>query len=50
MLLFESLSEALHAGYQVEDRTADGYLVRLRTPAGWARALVILRPAPRFHS
>jgi hypothetical protein len=39
---FTSLSEAIHAGFQVYDRTSDGYLVRTRTSAGWALALVTL--------
>ncbi len=37
---FPSLISALRAGYQVYDRTATGYLVRTRTPNGWAIALV----------
>ena len=40
LMVFTSISEALRAGYQVYDRTADGYLVRIRTAAGWAMALV----------
>ena len=40
LMVFKSLSEALNAGYQVYDRTADGYLVRVLTPRGWAMALV----------
>jgi Ca2+-binding EF-hand superfamily protein len=39
---FTSLSEAIRAGFQVYDRTSDGYLVRMRAPAGWALAVVTL--------
>jgi hypothetical protein len=41
--VFKSLADALRAGYQVYDRTSDGYLVRTRTSAGWAIALVSYR-------
>jgi hypothetical protein len=40
LLVFRSLPEALQAGFQVHDRTADGYVVRTRTANGWALALV----------
>ena len=43
LIVFKSLADALRAGYQVYDRTADGYLVRTRTAAGWAMALVSCR-------
>ncbi|MGH7736601.1 MAG: hypothetical protein ACREMP_01835 [Candidatus Tyrphobacter sp.] len=43
IMVFKSLAEALRAGYQVYDRTSDGYLVRTRTNAGWAIALVSYR-------
>lgn len=43
IMVFASLGEALRAGYQVYDRTSDGYLVRTRTTAGWAMALVSCR-------
>ena len=43
MLIFHSLVNALQQGYHVFDRTATGYLVRTRTPRGWALALVELR-------
>lgn len=42
MLVFHSLVEAINAGYEVYDRTPTGYLVRIRTSAGWALALVEL--------
>jgi len=35
---FRSIAEAIRAGYQVYDRTPDGYLVRTRTSNGWALA------------
>jgi len=41
ILVFKSVSEALRAGFQVYDRTSEGYLVRSRTSAGWAFALVV---------
>ncbi|HEY8314621.1 MAG TPA: hypothetical protein VIG51_10700 [Candidatus Baltobacteraceae bacterium] len=40
LIIFKSLAEALGAGYQVYDKTADGYVVRTRTSHGWAMALV----------
>ncbi|GAC1387942.1 MAG: hypothetical protein NVSMB31_01090 [Vulcanimicrobiaceae bacterium] len=43
VVVFKSLAAALHAGYQVYDRTADGYLVRVMTSRGWAMALVNCR-------
>lgn len=43
MLIFHTLTDAIKAGFQVYDRTASGYLVRTRTSAGWALALVELR-------
>lgn len=44
LLVFLSLAEAIRAGYQVYDRTSTGYVVRMRTPDGWALALVECRP------
>jgi hypothetical protein len=38
LLIFKSLTEALRAGFHVYDRTSDGYLMRTRTPKGWAFA------------
>ena len=43
MLVFHSVVEAIRAGFQVYDRTETGYLVRIKTNAGWALALVELR-------
>lgn len=40
IVVFPSLTAAIHAGYQVEQPTQTGYLVRTRTADGWARALV----------
>ncbi|GAC1651927.1 MAG: hypothetical protein NVS9B12_00790 [Vulcanimicrobiaceae bacterium] len=44
LLVFSSVSAALSAGYQVYDRTADGYIVRIQTRSGWAMALVNCKP------
>jgi hypothetical protein len=43
VMTFPSLSDAIRAGFQVFDRTSDGYLVRTRTSAGWALAIVRVR-------
>jgi hypothetical protein len=40
IMVFSSVSEALRAGFQVCDRTSNGYLVRTRTARGWALGLV----------
>jgi hypothetical protein len=40
LTVFTSLADALRAGFQIYDRTPDGYLVRTRTEQGWAMALV----------
>jgi hypothetical protein len=40
IVVFKGLAEALQAGYQIYGPTPTGYLVRIRTPAGWAFALV----------
>jgi hypothetical protein len=45
IVVFPSLVEALRNGFQVYDRTADGYVVRTRTSAGWAMALVRVKQA-----
>jgi len=37
---FPTLTAAINAGYHVYDRTPKGYLMRTRTSAGWALALV----------
>ena len=43
LLVFSSIAQALRAGFQVYDRTPDGYLVRVRTQGGWAMAIVRCR-------
>lgn len=43
LLVFKSLAEAIRAGFQVYDRTHDGYLMRTRTANGWALALAKYR-------
>lgn len=40
LVVFKSLADALRAGYQIYDRTDSGYLVRTKTAAGWAMAIV----------
>jgi hypothetical protein len=42
LLVFGNLKDAINAGYQVYERTGNGYLVRTRTNAGWALAIVHL--------
>ena len=37
---FPTLDAAINAGYHVYDRTPHGYVVRTRTLAGWALAVV----------
>lgn len=44
--LFDSIGAAVQAGYKVYEETADGTIVRARTPRGWMTALV-RRPAPK---
>ena len=41
--VFTSLEEALALGYEVYDKTANGYLVRILLGERWALALVDLR-------
>jgi|GEM_PF-405588 len=43
IMVFKTLADALRAGYHVYDRTDHGYLVRTRTAAGWAMAIVTCR-------
>lgn len=40
LIVFRSLEEAKEKGYHVYDRTPTGYLVRIKTDAGFALALV----------
>lgn len=41
LIIFKSLAEALRMGYQIYDKTPEGYLVRIKTDHGWAMALVV---------
>jgi hypothetical protein len=40
IMTFNSISSALRTRYQVYERTESGYLVRIKTQAGWALARV----------
>jgi hypothetical protein len=40
LIVFKTLSDAIRAGFELYDKTEYGYLVRLRTDAGWALAVV----------
>ena len=40
IIVFESLAQAIRAGFELYEQTATGYVVRMRTAAGWALALV----------
>lgn len=42
VVVFNSVREALAAGYHIYGKTEDGYLARLRTPAGWALAVILI--------
>lgn len=37
--VFNSLADAIRAGFELYDRTSYGYLVRTRTANGWALAI-----------
>lgn len=41
--VFRSLADAIHAGYQVYDRTETGFLVRTRVNETWRLAIVDCR-------
>jgi hypothetical protein len=43
LTIFDTLAEAIHAGFSVYDRTPRGYLVRTRNATCWALAIVELR-------
>lgn len=47
IVVFKSLGEAQNYGFQVFDRTKDGFLVRKLTPNGYA--LAIVRDEQRTH-
>ncbi|HLW37178.1 MAG TPA: hypothetical protein VKR99_01990 [Candidatus Eremiobacteraceae bacterium] len=40
VLILRSMADALAQGFEFFDRTADGYIVRKKTPGGWALAIV----------
>jgi hypothetical protein len=42
-MVFHSVKDAVANGFQICDRTADGYLARIKTTHGWALALVEMR-------
>ena len=44
IVVFKNLHTAISAGFQVCECRPDGYLVRTRTPNGWAFALALLGP------
>jgi hypothetical protein len=40
VMVFGKLEDAVRNGFEVYERTSNGYLVRTRTAGGWAFALV----------
>jgi len=40
MIVFRSLADAVRHGYEIYDRTSDGYVMRKRTEYGFGLALV----------
>lgn len=40
MLVFRSVGEALKAGFQIYDRTPNGYIARARIDGYWQMALI----------
>ena len=44
IVVFQSIVEARNAGYEIFDRSAEGYLARTRVDGLWALALVRARP------
>ena len=42
VVVFNSVADALKAGYHIYGKNDDGYLARLRTPGGWALALIVI--------
>ena len=42
-VVFHSVGEALRQGFQIYDKTADGYIARIMTTRGWAMALIDLK-------
>lgn len=43
ILVFPSVSAAISAGFEIYDRTTEGYLARIRTARGFAFAIVKVR-------
>ena len=43
MTIFHSLAEAIRQGYQIYERTNEGYLVRTKIRNAWALAIVVAR-------
>jgi hypothetical protein len=46
VVVYKSLHDALRDGYQIYDRTEEGFLIRIKTPTGWTFALVEVREKP----
>ncbi len=46
VVVFDSVRDALQAGYHIYGKTDDGYLARVRTERGWELALIVIG-APR---
>jgi hypothetical protein len=40
VLILRSMADAIAQGFEFFDRTSDGYIVRKKTPLGWALAIV----------
>ena len=40
MMVYESLSLAIHDGWMLDAITANGYLIRRSTPSGWENGVV----------
>jgi hypothetical protein len=40
LVVFSTLAEAIRMGFEIYDRTTDGYIVRKQTNGGWALAIV----------
>jgi hypothetical protein len=43
MLVFHTIGEALKAGFQIYDRTPNGYIARARVDGSWQMALIELK-------
>ena len=42
IIVFNSVRDALQAGYHIYGKTGDGYLARMRTERGWALAIIVI--------